>query len=114
MPFRKGVSGSPEHQFQPGKSGNPLGKSQWSKPIRELLWDHVPSAIARLLELMGSKDERVAMDAVKEVLSRVFGRIPDTIPDAHPRELLQIVAPNESETVEAWLRDIGRTEPHDA
>ena len=62
------------YKFQPGKSGNPSGKSKRYEEIRTVARQYSPKAIKRLVELIGSKDERVALLASREVLDRGFGR----------------------------------------
>jgi hypothetical protein len=62
------------YKFQPGKSGNPSGKSKRFEEIRTVARQHSTKAILRLVELVGSEDERVALLAAREILDRGFGR----------------------------------------
>ena len=44
--------------------------------VRELAKQHGPQAFARVIELMDSKDESLALAACKEVLNRAHGKSP--------------------------------------
>lgn len=60
--------------FEKGKSGNPGGRSKRLEEIRSLAKQHSRRAFNRILELIESDDERVAMAAAKEVLDRAYGK----------------------------------------
>jgi len=60
--------------FQKGKSGNPGGRPQVRGEVRELAQSKAPRAFKRLIELMESKDQRVAMAASNAVLDRAYGK----------------------------------------
>jgi len=60
----------------PGQSGNPLGMTKEQAQVRELIREASPEAAMRLLELMRSRDEKVAMVAVKEILDRAWPKPP--------------------------------------
>jgi hypothetical protein len=59
--------------WKKGQTGNPTGTNHIST-LRGLAAKHSPRALARIVELMESDDERVAMAASKEILDRAFGR----------------------------------------
>lgn len=59
--------------WTPGQSGNPSGRRN-SDEIRKYLGQHSKRAMERIVELMESTDERVAMMAAKEVMDRVHGK----------------------------------------
>jgi hypothetical protein len=60
--------------FQKGVSGNPGGKSKKLEELRKLALENCPRALERIVELVESEDERVAMMAAKEILDRGIGR----------------------------------------
>lgn len=62
------------HRWQKGTSGNPSGRRS-SAEIRRLLKNHTPRAAMRIVELVESEDERVALMAAKEVLDRYYGKV---------------------------------------
>lgn len=61
-------------RFRPGFSGNPGGRPSTSEQVRELAQQHGEEAIQRLVQLMRSKDERVAIAASNALLDRGFGK----------------------------------------
>jgi len=61
-------------QFQKGTSGNPGGRPRVSEKVRELASASAPRAFERLVELMESEDQRVAMAASNAVLDRAYGK----------------------------------------
>lgn len=60
--------------WQKGQSANPGGRSKRLEEIRSLAKKHSRRAFDRILELIESDDERVAMAAAKEVLDRAYGK----------------------------------------
>jgi hypothetical protein len=60
-------------KFQPGQSGNPGGKPKGAD-LRKALSVYDDKVIQRLGELLDSKDDRVALQACKEVSDRRFGK----------------------------------------
>ena len=64
----------PSGQFRKGVSGNPGGRPRVSGEVRELAQSKAPRAFERLVELMESKDQRVAMAASNAVLDRAYGK----------------------------------------
>lgn len=59
--------------FQRGVSGNPGGKPK-GEDVRALARKNTKRAFERILSLIDSDDERVAMMAAKEVLDRAYGK----------------------------------------
>ena len=60
--------------FQKGVSGNPSGTSKATAELRALARANTTAAFNKLIELLQSSDERVALMAAKEILDRGFGR----------------------------------------
>ena len=79
-------------KWRAGVSANPGGRPAWLKEAREAMRVHVPTAVAKLVELMSGKvgDEKVSIrmqkDAACEILDRVLGKAAQTIqgPDESP------------------------------
>lgn len=70
-----GVDGNP--RWQKGVSGNPSGRPKDTPEVREakdLARAKCPDAVRRLVELMGSKDEKVSLAACQSILDRGMGR----------------------------------------
>ena len=61
-------------RFAPGSSGNPGGRRGLPADVRMQLEAALPKAVARLVQLIDSKDERVAQSAIDALLSRLYGR----------------------------------------
>lgn len=60
--------------FQKGKSGNPGGRPKENNEAKQLARKHGKSALKRLVELIHSEDERVAVAASQAVLDRGYGK----------------------------------------
>src|ERR1700730_387356 len=67
--------------FPKGKSGNPGGRTKLFAQCQRLCREASPDAARRLIELMQSEDERVALMAADKVFERVWGRPKDYDPD---------------------------------
>lgn len=63
-------------QIMPGSSGNPGGRPKACREAREYLTkgDTIKEVCIRLIKLIDSKDEKVALQAIKEYFDRVVGR----------------------------------------
>lgn len=64
-------------RFEKGKSGNPGGRPKMDTVVREALdlaRNAAPRAIGRVVELVDSKDERVALAAANTIIDRVYGK----------------------------------------
>ncbi len=57
-----------------GGSPNPAGRPSLPAQLRQDLAAAAPGAVARLVELMHSPDERIALLAAREILDRALGR----------------------------------------
>jgi len=109
MTWNKGESGCPDRKWKKGQSGNPKGPDKWDKPIREALLEHAPQAVARLVELMRSEDQHIALAAVREILNRVYGKASvavgvDVEGDSTP--LYQVITPKEAGSFDEWLENV--------
>jgi hypothetical protein len=62
------------HPFQPGQSGNPTGKGGLYHEAQRICREASPQAARRMVELMNSDDERVALLAADKVLERAWGK----------------------------------------
>src|SRR5574343_314520 len=69
----------PKTAWKPGQSGNPGGRPAITDAVREAmeaLKKATPGAVARLVELMASDDERVAHAAAKTIVDKA---VPDKL-----------------------------------
>jgi hypothetical protein len=64
----------PSSAWKPGQSGNPGGRPRVAAEVRALARDHGHAAIERLVRLMYSKNESVAVRACEALLDRGYGR----------------------------------------
>ncbi len=62
------------NRWRPGQSGNPSGHSGEYGMAIKLAQRAAPKAVRRLIELMDSEDERVAVVACNAILDRAFGK----------------------------------------
>jgi hypothetical protein len=82
--------------WRPGQSGNPSGLSgEYGVAVR-LARQHSARAVERLVELMGSTDERVATVACQAVLDRAFGK-PRAMAEKQPSVEDEIMAMSPAE-----------------
>lgn len=65
-------------RYLPGSVGNPKGRPKYEPTPQEILREALPEAVTRLVDLIYSSDDAVALRASIEVLDRVLGK-----PDAH-------------------------------
>lgn len=64
----------PSSAWRKGTSGNPGGRPKVAGEVRELARQHGPAAIQRLVGLMHSKNEGVAVRDCEALLDRGYGR----------------------------------------
>jgi hypothetical protein len=67
--------------FPKGKSGNPGGRTKQFAQCQRLCREASPDAARRLIELIQSEDERVALMAADKVFERAWGKAKDYDPD---------------------------------
>lgn len=60
--------------WQPGQSGNPSGRPVMPPEVKAALEAGSEAAARRLVELVGSNDERVALLASQALLDRLYGK----------------------------------------
>lgn len=101
--------------FAPGVSGNPHGRPPLPREMKEVLESAAPRAIARLIELIESDDERVAAACANSVLDRLYGKpthVTDakvettSIQEAHLRVLQEIHARHENRVAASAVETI--------
>ena len=64
--------------FAKGRSGNPGGRPKANPEAKEILKAATPDAARKLVELLESRTEKIALAAATEILDRIMGR-PETI-----------------------------------
>src|SRR6478672_7586221 len=84
--------------FPKGKSGNPGGRTKQFAQCKRLCREASPEAARRLIELMRSEDERVALMAADKVFERAWGKPKEYDPNAEgpkkpPRSIPLYIAP---------------------
>jgi hypothetical protein len=68
--------------FPKGRSPNPCGRPSSTEAaalIRDLFKSHGQGAVERLYTMATSKDDRIALAAIREVLDRNLGRPPQAV-----------------------------------
>jgi hypothetical protein len=73
-PEQRGTRKIPSSAWKKGESGNPGGRPKVAGEVRELARQHGHAAIERLVRLMYSKNESVAVRACEALLDRGYGR----------------------------------------
>lgn len=65
--------------FKPGQSGNPSGRPKKDRDLTLLAKDESEKALKVLIKLMGSDDDRVALQAAQAILDRAVGKPRQTV-----------------------------------
>lgn len=76
--------------WQPGQSGNPGGRAKRNDAVKPLLDQFGPDAIRKLVTLMDSEDERIALMAAKEIADRAYGKAKPAEDDDNDQRSLTI------------------------
>jgi hypothetical protein len=76
-----------------GGSPNPAGRPALPAQLKQDLAAAAPGAVARLVELMASPDERIALLAAREILDRHMGR---------PAQAVEVEATDEARSVDIY------------
>ena len=61
-------------QFTPGNRANPGGRPKKNPEAMEILRAAVPEAAKKLVALLGSKTEKISLQAAQTILDRVWGK----------------------------------------
>ena len=69
----------PNGRYLPGVTGNPGGRPKVPMDVRSALEAGSLAAAQRLVELVNSEDERVALSASMAILDRVLGKPPASV-----------------------------------
>jgi hypothetical protein len=69
----------PNGRFVPGTTGNPSGRAKIDLDMRSALEAASLAAAQRLVELVKSEDERLALVAANVILDRTLGKAPASI-----------------------------------
>jgi hypothetical protein len=64
----------PNGTVMPGSTLNPTGRPRIVQEIQELARSAAPAAFERVVALMNSDDERIALAASQEILNRAYGK----------------------------------------
>jgi hypothetical protein len=75
--------------FEPGRSGNPLGHPKGFAEFRAACREYSTEALNVIVETLRSEDEKVALEAAKALLERAWGKAP-----AAPEDLDAMKATN--------------------
>ena len=70
MPANRNAAG----QFIKGHSGNPTGRAKENIHVRELLKENSVDAAQKIIDLLKSKNEKIAFMAAQEILNRTEGK----------------------------------------
>src|SRR5882724_11877601 len=93
--------------FPKGKSGNPGGRTKQFAQCQRLCREASPDAARRLIELIQSEDERVALTAADKVFERAWGRPKEYDPNAEAPKKVPPFDPSLYTTEELWFWSSG-------
>lgn len=66
-------------RIMPGSTGNPGGRPKVVVELQALLESAAPDALEKVLALVKSPDEKVALAASRDILDRVLGKAPQSV-----------------------------------
>jgi hypothetical protein len=73
--------------WQKGESGNPGGRTRDLAEVVGLAREASPRAIQRMIQLIDSEDERVALMAADKVLERAWGKPREAVPENSVKDM---------------------------
>lgn len=79
--------------FKKGQSGNPGGRPKLPEEVKKILEDASLKGVKRLVKLIDSDDERIALAAIETVQNRIWGKPAQAVEhsgtDGGPMEFVQ-------------------------
>lgn len=110
--FVPGLNGGQLRRLPKGVSPNPGGKSKGQSECLALAREASPDAMKKLISLMQSCDDRVAIMAADKVLERAYGKAKEAPPDdAAPKIDLSKCPPEALALIKQALAMIGGAAP---
>lgn len=84
--------------FAPGVSANPGGRVKIDPEVKEILRAATPKAARRLVEMIDSKSEKIALAACNSILDRILGK-----PEAVSK--VELSGQNQPVVLFRWMTD---------
>jgi hypothetical protein len=75
------------HRYKPGESGNRGGRTDQYLEAQRICREATPAAARKMVALMDSEDERVALMAADKVFERAWGKAREYNPEQEPEPL---------------------------
>ena len=88
-------------KYKKGHSGNPKGRPPLIPEGRKLLKEHGPNAIAKIVELLNSDNDTVALKAAIYLADQAYGRAKESVDIKQSEEVIRIIAAPQSYPKEA-------------
>ncbi len=93
--------------WQPGQSGNPLGRPKTPEAVKKAYKEHSLEAMDRLVALMRSEDERIALEASRYITDRAFGRPTEKIAGDEDGTPIIVQQPSEAQMAALAAKVLG-------
>jgi hypothetical protein len=108
---------NPATRFKPGVSGNPAGRPKKVVDVAALARDGSDKAMAKLIKLIDSESESIALAAANSVLDRAIGKPKQSIEKTTKKEAAdydaaELLALARMGSTRAAETPSGETEPH--